>query len=75
MDFKHLDRHTKLGLNIAYYRGLRNVTQETLAEAIDGDSTHISKIERGIVGVSLDRLFDIADYLKVEPSKFLEFRD
>ena len=75
MDYKHLDRHIKLGLNIAYYRGLRNITQEQLAEHLDGAATHISKIERGIVGVSLDRLFDIADYLKVEPSKFLEFRD
>jgi len=75
MDFKHLDRYIKLGLNIAYYRKLRDITQQDVAEYLDGSVEHISKIERGLVGVSLDRLFDIADYLKVEPHKFLEFRD
>jgi len=75
MDFKHVDRYIKLGLNISYYRKLRGITQEDIAEVLDGSVNHISRIERGLVGVSLDRLFDIADYLKVEPHKFLEFRD
>ena len=75
MDYKHIDRYIKLGLNIAYYRGLKNVTQQELANALDGEVTHISKIERGLVGVSLDRLFDMADFLNVSPNKFLEFRD
>ena len=75
MDYKHLDKYIKLGLNIAYYRGLNNKTQKEVADALNGEVTHISKIERGLVGVSLDKLFDIADFLGVSPNKFLEFRD
>ena len=75
MDYKHVDRYIKLGLNIAYYRKLQGITQEEIAEHLDGATDHISKIERGLVGVSLDRLFDIADFLGVEPHKFFEFRD
>lgn len=72
MDFKYLDRYIKLGLNVAYYRKLRNMTQSTLAEEINGEVTHISKIERGLVGLSLDKLFDIADVLKISPDKLLD---
>ena len=75
MDFKHVDRYIKLGLNIAYYRKLQGITQEDIAGHLDGAVNHISRIERGIVGISLDRLFDIADYLDVEPHKFFEFRN
>ena len=75
MDYKHLDNYVKLGLNIAYYRGLKNKTQQEIAEAIGVDVTHISRVERGNVGVSLDKLFDIANFLEVKSYKFLQFRD
>ena len=72
-EFKSL--YKKLGLNIAYYRKLRGLTQEVLAEKIGVDQTHISKIEVASVGISLDNLFRISIALDVPPSKLLEFRE
>jgi transcriptional regulator with XRE-family HTH domain len=69
------DRYRKLGLNIAYYRKLRDYTQEQLAEKVDIDRTHMSKIEVATVGVSLDMLFAIADVLQVPPKELLDFRE
>ena len=72
-EFKSL--YKKLGLNIAYYRKLRGLTHEALAEKIGVDQTHISKIEVASVGISLDNLFRISIALDVPPSKLLEFRE
>ena len=72
-EFKSL--YKKLGLTIAYYRKLRGLTQEALAEKIGVDQTHISKIEVASVGISLDNLFRISIALDVPPSKLLEFRE
>ncbi len=69
------DRYIKIGLNIAYYRKLRDYTQEQLAEKVDIDRTHMSKIEVATVGVSLDMLFAIADVLQVPPKELLDFRE
>ena len=69
------DRYRKLGLNIAYYRKLRDYTQEQLAEKVDIDRTHMSKIEVATVGVSLDMVFAIADVLQVPPKELLDFRE
>ena len=75
MDAAYYDLYRKLGLNIAYYRKLRGLTQEALAEKMETDQTHISKIEVAGVGVSLDKLFRLAEILQVPPAKFLEFKD
>lgn len=75
MRAEYKDCYKKIGLNIAYYRKLKDYTQEVLAEKIDVDQTHISKIEVASVGISLDTLFDLAKALEVAPHKLLEFRD
>ncbi|MCI1208623.1 MAG: helix-turn-helix domain-containing protein [Treponema sp.] len=70
-------RYIQIGLKIAYYRKLRGLTQEQLAEKIDRSPGYISQIETpGFVQpVSLATLFAVADTLHVAPSKFLEFDD
>lgn len=75
MEFKHSDRYRKLGLNIGYYRRERSFSQEELAEAAGASRATVGKVEVGMVGISLDMLFNIADALDVEPYKLLEFRD
>ena len=75
MRAEYKDCYKNIGLNIAYYRKLKDYTQEVLAENIDVDQTHISKIEVASVGISLDTLFDLAKALEVAPHKLLEFRD
>lgn len=75
MNFKHSDKYRKLGLNVAYYRKDRSMTQEQLAETINVDRTSIGKIETASGGISMDMLFDIADALELPVYKLLEFRD
>ena len=67
----------KIGLKIAYYRKLRGLTQEQLAEKIDKSAAFIGHVEAPNVdkAVSFDTLFDIALALDVAPYKFLMFED
>ncbi len=69
------DKYQKLGLNIVYYRKRKKLTQLQLAELIDIDRSHISAIELGNVGVSLDVIFKLCDVLEVLPKSLFDFRD
>ncbi len=73
----HTDRYRQIGLKIAYYRKLRGMTQEQLAELVERTPAFIGHLEAPNVekGVSLDTLFDIADALGVPPQRFLTFED
>lgn len=77
MDDRHHDKFQQLGLNIARYRKLRNMTQIELAEAAGISRTHISNIEapNGTSSVSLAKLFDIADALDIPVQLLFEFHD
>ncbi len=75
MDAAQVEKYKLLGLNVAYYRRKRELTQEQLAELIDADRTHISNVEVARTGVSLDVIFRIADALEVPVHKLFEFRD
>ena len=72
---KYKARYRTLGLNIAYYRKLRGLTQEQLAEKAGIERSRVSKTEIAWVGTSLDMIFKIADALEVEPYKLLMERD
>ena len=65
--------YRQIGLNIAYYRKLRGMSQMALAEATDLSRTHISNIEAPNMKTSLS--FDIAGVLQVAPRALLDFRD
>ena len=69
--------YLQLGLKIAYYRKLRGLTQEELAERIDRSPAYIGHVEAPNIlkAVSLDTLFDIATALEVPPYKFLLFEE
>ncbi len=75
MDKKYAEYYKKLGLNIAYYRNMVEMTQEQLGDKLGIEQSHVSRIERAYVGISFDMLFEIADALGVEPYKLLQFRD
>lgn len=74
---KHTDKYIQLGLNIAYYRKLRGLTQMQMAEKVSLSRTYISNIEAPNTrcSLSLEKLFDIADVLHVEVDKLLRFRE
>lgn len=69
--------YLQLGLKIAYYRKLRGLTQEQLAERIDRTPAFIGHVEAPNISkaISLDTLFDIAYVLDVPAYKFLTFDD
>lgn len=75
MNIKHLNKYRYLGLNIAYYRKERGLSQEALAELVNISRTHMSRIETADCAVSLDVVFDICDALNVPPSKIFDFRE
>ncbi len=69
------EKYRALGLNIAYYRKQRRISQSRLAEMIDISRTHMSRIETADCAVSLDVVFEICDVLGVSPSKMFDFRE
>ena len=75
MQGKYREQYRNLGLNIAYYRKLRGLSQEKLAEKADIGRTHVSRIETADCAVSLDVLFEIAEVLGVEPYKLFQSKE
>ena len=69
----HIDKYCQLGLKISYYRKLRGLTQEQLAEEIGLSPAFIGHVEAPNIdkAISLDTLFDIADVLNVPVHRFL----
>lgn len=73
MKEQYFDKYRKIGLKISYYRKLKGMTQEQLAERIDKNIAFIGAVEAPNVNrtVSLDTLFDIAGALDVPAYKFM----
>ena len=69
------EKYKYLGLNIAYYRKEKGLSQSRLAELVDISRTHMSRIETADCAVSLDVVFHICDVLGVKPSKMFDFRE
>ena len=75
MQKNQYSKYKYLGLNIAYYRKENGLSQTQLAELVNVNRTHMSRIETADCAVSLDVVFDICDVLDVKPSKMFDFRD
>ena len=71
----HKGRYSQMGLKIAYYRKLRGLTQEQLAERVGRTPAFIGHVEAPNIqkAISMDTLFDIADALNVPAFKFIQF--
>jgi len=74
MKQEYKDLYEKFGLNIVYYRKRLRLTQLQLAELVDVDRSHISAIELGKVGVSLDVIFKLCEVLQITPKELFDFR-
>jgi transcriptional regulator with XRE-family HTH domain len=75
MKQKHYAKYKQLGLKISFYRKLKGMTQEVLAEKIGKETATLGAVEAPNINrtISLDTLFDIAEVLEVAPHKFLTF--
>ena len=77
MDDKYKKNFKIIGLNIAYYRKLKGLSQMQLAELVNVSRTHISNIEAPNMptSISLEKLFDISEALDVPAAYLLSFRN
>ncbi len=77
MTEQRLNQYKQLGLTIAYYRKLKGITQQALADSVNLSRTHISNLEAPNMptSISLEKLFDIADVLNVPVMNFFDFRE
>lgn len=66
--------YEKFGLNVVYYRKRKRLTQLQLAELVDIDRSHISAIELGNIGASLDVIFRLCEVLEITPKELFDFR-
>lgn len=74
MKQEYKDLYENFGLNIVYYRRKKKYTQLQLAELVDVDRSHISALELGKVGVSLDVIFKLCEVLEITPKDLFDFR-
>ncbi|MBQ2897884.1 MAG: helix-turn-helix transcriptional regulator [Clostridia bacterium] len=67
----------KIGLKIAYYRKLRGMTQEELAEACDLSAGYVAQLEgpNSYFCPSLKTLFVIGEVLNVTVSKLVDIEN
>ena len=75
MDENRREEYRILGINIAYYRKLKGLSQLTLSEKAGISRTFLSNIEAPKIAtsISLETLFNIADALDIPASKLLDF--
>lgn len=61
------EKYYRIGLNVAYQRKLKKLTQIQLAEKIGISRTHMSNIEAPnmLTPISLEVVFNIADALEI----------
>ena len=68
-------RYIQIGLKVAYYRKLRKLTQEQLAEQANISSSYLSHIESPTYAqpISLKMLFLFADIFRIPPKRLVDF--
>ena len=69
------EKYSRIGLNIAYQRKLKKLTQIQLSELSGISRTHMSNIEAPnmITPISLEVIFNIADALEVPVDVLFRF--
>ncbi|MBR3458773.1 MAG: helix-turn-helix transcriptional regulator [Selenomonadaceae bacterium] len=69
--------YRQIGAKVAYYRTLRQLTQDELARRVHISRSTLNRIERGRYngGISLSTLMDIAEGLHIELSNLVSFTD
>lgn len=67
----------QIGAKVAYYRTLRGITQEKLADKLGVHKSVVSRIERGKYhnDLSLATLLKIAEKLNIDPALLLTFNE
>lgn len=69
------EKERQLGLNIAFYRKRKGLSQGSLAELVSIRRTHRSRLETADCAVSLDVEFDLCEARDGKPSQRFGFRE
>lgn len=64
-----------LGNKIRFLRGLKGLSQENMAKALDMSLTGYAKIEQGKTDLPYSRLQDIATALDIKPEDLIAFNE
>ena len=74
MRTKYEKEYIKFGLKVQYYRKLRGLTQEAFADKAGISWSYLAKIESPTraFGVSMEKIFAIAETLEVPVAKLFE---
>ncbi|MGN0015618.1 MAG: helix-turn-helix domain-containing protein [Candidatus Gastranaerophilaceae bacterium] len=64
--------YRKIGKNIQNKRCKKGLTQETFAELMNVSWSYVSKIESGVLTLSLGKILEIANYLEVDTNCLLK---
>ncbi len=75
MNKQFANYYKQLGLNIAYHRKSKGLSQNQLSERVNISRTHMSRIETADCAVSLDIVFEISKALDITPKQLFDFRD
>lgn len=74
MQTNYESQYIKFGLKVQYYRKLKGLTQEALADKVGISWSHLAKVESPTraFGVSMETMFKIADVLDVPVAKLFD---
>jgi len=59
------------GLKVREQRKLKKISQEKLALLCNIDRSYMGRIERGEVNITLEKIYEIAKALEIDPKKLL----
>lgn len=65
----------KFGKNVKIERIKKDLTQEMLAEIMDVSQNYIASIECGNANMSLAKVLELSNFLKVDISNLLDFSE
>ena len=60
MNDKHYEKYRNLGLSVAYFRKLKGLTQQQVADTMNVSYETISRIENANTGVSMDMMLELS---------------
>ena len=63
-----------IGKNIQKERQKKGLTQETFAELMNVSWSYVSKIESGVINLSLGKILEISNYLQINVDKILKIK-
>lgn len=61
-----------IGKNIQKQRQIKGLTQETFAELMDVSWSYVSKIESGVLNLSVGKILEISDFLDIDVDVLLD---